>query len=152
MAERFYLDKSDVQSWKALNGLALKVQAATTAAGLSRRLVELVNVRVSQINGCAFCLDLHFHRAVEAGETTQRLSVLNDWRDTDLFSDLEAAALTVAEAVTELPSEAVRTRELAAAREVLTDEQYSAVSWAVIAMNAFNRVSIVSRHKIVPRP
>ena len=59
LAAPFFLDKSDTASWKALNGLSLKVKEATEAAGLGTRLIELLNVRISQINGCSFCLDMH---------------------------------------------------------------------------------------------
>ena len=69
MSDAFYLDKSDPASWKALNGLALKVREATEAAGLPRSLVELLNVRISQINSCAYCLDMHSRLALEAGES-----------------------------------------------------------------------------------
>jgi AhpD family alkylhydroperoxidase len=147
-----HLDKSDPGVWKSLNAFVLKVRAATDATGLPRTLVELMNVRASQLNGCAYCLDLHTRQAVEAGETAQRLAVLPAWRDTSLFSDVEAAALRVTEAVTSLPDEETRTAELARARESLTDEQYSALAWAAIAINAYNRVSIVSRHPVRPRP
>ncbi|MCK6212284.1 carboxymuconolactone decarboxylase family protein [Georgenia sp. EYE_87] len=147
-----HLDKSDPAVWKSLNAFVLKVRAATDATGLPRTLVELMNVRASQLNGCAYCLDLHTRQAMEAGETAQRLAVLSAWRDTSLFSDVEAAALRVTEAVTSLPDEETRTDELARARASLTDEQYSALAWAAIAINAYNRVSIVSRHPVRARP
>jgi AhpD family alkylhydroperoxidase len=143
-----YLDKSDPAAWKALNAFVLKVRAATDATGLPRTLVELMNVRASQLNSCAFCLDMHTRQAIEAGETPQRLAVLSAWRDTALFSDVEMAALRVAEAVTSLPDEETRTSEVARAREVLTDEQFSALAWAAIAINAYNRVSVVSGHPV----
>ncbi|HCB59618.1 MAG TPA: carboxymuconolactone decarboxylase [Arthrobacter bacterium] len=147
-----FLDKSNPYIWKALNATALKVQAATDAAGLSRDLVELVNVRISQMNGCAFCLDLHSRLAAEAGVPIQKLQVLPAWRRTDLFSVLERAALTVAEAVTDLPDEEELVEELSAARTMLSDEQYSALSWVAVVINAFNRVSIISRHPVRRRP
>lgn len=147
-----HLDKSDPAAWKALNAFVLKVRAATDAAGLPRTLVELLNVRASQLNGCAYCLDMHTRLALEAGETAQRLAVLSAWRDTALFSEVEEAALRVAEAVTSLPEEETRTAEISRAREVLTDEQFSALAWAAIAINAYNRVSIVSRHPVRPLP
>ncbi|MGL3805529.1 carboxymuconolactone decarboxylase family protein [Paeniglutamicibacter sp. R2-26] len=151
LSDPFFLDKSDPDSWKALNAFALKVKAAGEAAGLEHRLIELLNVRISQINGCAFCLDMHVRQALEAGESTQRLAVLPSWRETTLFSDLEAAALSVAEAATILPDTESRVAELAAARLVLTDGQFAAVQWAAIAMNAFNRVSILSQHPVRAR-
>ena len=145
-----YLDKTNPEIWKALNGTAVKVRAATDAAGLTRDLLELVNVRVSQLNGCAFCLDLHGRLAAEAGVSAQRLNVLAQWRRTSLFSELERAALSLAEAVTLLPGEEELTAELDAARTVLTEAQQAALSWAAITMNAFNRVSMISGHPIRP--
>ncbi|MFI8410894.1 carboxymuconolactone decarboxylase family protein [Paeniglutamicibacter gangotriensis] len=150
LAAPFFLDKSDTASWKALNGLSLKVKEAADAAGLDTMLIELLNVRISQINGCAFCLDMHSRMALEAGETSQRLAVLSTWRETELFNDLESAALSVAEAATELPDSETRIAELAMSRLVLDDAQFSAIQWAAIAMNAFNRVSILSQHPVRP--
>lgn len=151
LSDPFYLDKSDTGSWKALNAFSLKVKEAGTAAGLEHKLIELINVRISQINGCAFCLDMHSRMAMEAGETSQRLAVLGSWRETTLFNDLEAAALSVAEATTTLPESETRIAELAASRLVLNDAQFSAIQWASIAMSAFNRVSILSQHPVRPR-
>lgn len=150
--DRFYLDKSDPTVWKALNGFALQVRSAAEAAGLDRALIELASVRISQINGCAFCLDLHTRLAREAGQTEQRLAVLPAWREAGIFSDVEQAALVVAEAATILPDEETRIADLDGARRLLTDEQYSALQWLAIAMNAYNRVSILSRHAVRAAP
>lgn len=150
LAAPFFLDKSDTGSWKGLNAFALKVKEASAAAGLQTRLVELLNVRISQINGCSFCLDMHARMALEAGESPQRLAVLSAWRDTELFDDLESAALAVAEAATTLPDSETRIAELAASRLVLDDAQFSAIQWIAISMNAFNRVSILSQHPVRP--
>jgi AhpD family alkylhydroperoxidase len=145
-----YIDKQTPAAYRALNGLALKVGEAAEAAGLDRKLVELLNLRISQINGCAYCLNMHTRLALGEGETAQRLSVLPSWRDTEVFTDKERAALALAEALTELPAHHSQEREYAAAREQLTDEEFSAVSWITVAMNAFNRVSIVSKHRVRP--
>lgn len=145
---RFFLDKSDPASWRAINGLSLKVVAAADEAGLSRAVVELLNVRISQLNGCAFCLDLHCRRASEAGATEQQLAVLPAWRETDIFSDVEQAALAIAEAATTLPEPETRVAELETARKHLNDDQYSALQWAAVAMNAYNRISILSEHPV----
>lgn len=147
----FFLDKSDPASWRALNGLALKVADAAEQAGLPRSVLELVNVRISQLNGCAFCLDLHVRLAREAGVSEQRLAVLPAWRETAVFTPIERAALTVGEAATELPGHERLQAEMSAARAVLTEAQYSALQWAAVAMNAFNRISILSRHPVRPR-
>jgi AhpD family alkylhydroperoxidase len=143
-----FIDKQSPAVYRAFGEAASTVTAASHAAGLSRVLVELINVRVSQINGCAFCLDLHTRRAIAAGETSNRLATLPAWRDTELFDEVERAALRLAEVVTALPAHDIQEREYADARTVLTDEQVSAVVWAAITINAFNRVSILSRHPV----
>jgi AhpD family alkylhydroperoxidase len=135
-----------------MSAVAGEVAATAQAAGLDPLLVELVNVRVSQLNGCGYCLDLHVRRALKNGETPQRLTVLPAWPDVDLFSPTEQAALALAEAVTTLPDHHTRERACAGAREQLTDDQFSAISWLAITMNAFNRISIISGHPVRPRP
>lgn len=151
LADPFFLDKSDAGSWKALNAFSLKVKEAAAAAGLEAKLIELLNIRISQLNGCSFCLDMHTRLALEEGESVQRIAVLPTWRETQLVTDLEAAALSVAEATTTLPDTETRIAELAASRLVLDDAQFSAIQWAAIGMNAFNRVSILSRHPVRAR-
>ncbi|MFE4972896.1 carboxymuconolactone decarboxylase family protein [Kitasatospora sp. NPDC056651] len=119
-------------------------------AGLDRRLVELVNLRVSQINGCAYCLHVHTRAAIREGETTQRLGVLPAWRDTEVFSDRERAALGLAEATTAPADAALQEAAYGVAREVFDEAEISAVVWVAIAINAFNRVSILSKHPVRP--
>jgi AhpD family alkylhydroperoxidase len=146
--EHLYLDKQHPALWKAANGLGLKVQEAAEEAGIGRGLLELLNVRISQINGCAYCLDLHVRRAAEAGESPQRLAVLPAWRDTALFTDKERAALALVESITKLPDQQMREHTEATARKCLTAEEFSAISWVAVTMNAFNRVSITSHHPV----
>lgn len=152
MVGSFFLDKWDPGSWRAPNGLALKVSAAAEAAGLTRAVVELLNVRVSQLNGCAYCLDLHDRLAREAGVGAQQLAVLPAWREAAIFTAVERAALAIGEAATALHEDGNFLAELAAARAVLTDAQFSALQWCAISMNAFNRVSVLSGHPVRPRP
>ncbi len=146
--KHIFLDKQHPALWRALNGLGLKVKEAAQDAGVDVKTMELLNVRISQLNGCAYCLDLHVKEAVEAGETPQRLAVLPAWRDTALFTDKERAALALAESITGLPGHRSQEHEEAYAREHLTEEEFSVVSWLVITMNAFNRVSITSHHPV----
>ncbi len=143
-----FLDKEHPSAWRALNGLGLKAKEAAAEAGLDGKLIELLNVRISQINGCAYCLDLHVGDAIKNGESAQRLAVLSAWRDTALFSEKERAALTLAEAITCISDAHARDQEGAQARRHLTVEEFSAVSWLAITMNAFNRVSIISQHPV----
>lgn len=143
-----YLDKAEPAAYAALGSTAAAVTDAAKRVGLDRRLVELVNLRVSQINGCAFCLDLHHRRALAAGEEPRRLAVLGAWRETSLFSEAEQAALVLAESITRLPSHDERCRAEARARRVLGDEAYSVVAWVAVTINAFNRLSMTSHHPV----
>lgn len=124
--EHFFLDKSDPGSWRAINAFSRKVAAANEEADIPRSITELLNVRVSQINGCAYCLNMHVRQAREAGVTDQQLAVLPAWRDTQVFSPLERSALTIAEATTELDHSTLH-QDLTTARETLTDKQFSAL-------------------------
>lgn len=143
-----YLDKQHRDVYRAQVRVAMAVKAAAEEAGFSRILVELINIRVSQLNGCGSCLDVHVHDALAAGETSQRLGVLPAWRDVGLFTDRERAALAVAEAVTLLPDPEERDRVLGAARVELGDDGVSVAAWLAINMNAFNRISITSHHPV----
>ncbi|RKO22549.1 carboxymuconolactone decarboxylase family protein [Pseudarthrobacter phenanthrenivorans] len=146
--KHIFLDKQHPVLWRALNGLGLKLKEAAHEAGIDTRTMELLNVRISQLNGCAYCLDLHVKEAVEAGETHQRLAVLPAWRDTSLFTERERAALALVETITELPGRNVQEHEEGFARKHLTEEEFSVVSWLAITMNAFNRISITSHHPV----
>jgi len=146
--QHIFLDKQHPAVWRALNGLGLKVREAADAAGIDRSTIELLNVRISQLNGCAYCLDMHVRDAMAAGESAQRLAVLPAWRDTALFTEKERAALALAECITELPDHRSRELEEGFAREHLDAEEFSVISWLVITMNAFNRVSITSHHPV----
>ena len=143
-----YLDRQDPTIYKAMRAWADDIARVQTELGVDPKLVELVNLRVSQINGCHFCLDLHTRRSRAAGELDRRLAVLSAWRETDLFSEQERAALDFAEAVTELPPYGERVRRESAARAVLGDDVFALVSWLAIAMSSFNRLSIISRHRL----
>lgn len=145
-----YLDTAVPEAWKALNGLALKVTQAAEAAGLERETLELMNVRISQINGCSFCLDMHTRLATEAGASVQRLAQLPAWRESALFDTVECAVLHIAEVTTRLPDPDKRRAALVSARDTLGDEAFTTVEWAAVTMNAFNRVSILSEHPVRP--
>ena len=146
--QHIFLDKQHPAMWRALNGLGLKAREAADEAGIDRKVVELLYVRISQINGCAYCLDMHVKNAVESGETPQRLAVLAAWRDTALFTDKERAAIALAESITELPGQPAQDHEEGYAREHLSADEFSVVSWLAITINAFNRVSITSHHPV----
>ena len=147
---RIYIDKQSPKAFHALVQVSEAVRAAASEAGLDRTVVELINLRVSQLNGCAYCLDVHTTAALRAGESPQRLGVLSAWRDTGLFTPSERAALALAEATTDPVDAAAQESAYEAAREVLSGDQISAAIWVAVTINAFNRVSIMSKHPVLP--
>lgn len=151
-ATRVRIDRRHPRVHRAQIEVARAVHAAVADAELDRRLIELVNIRVSQLNGCASCLDVHVRKALRAGDTTQRIAVLPAWRDTTLFTNAERAALILAESLTTLPDARSQEADYVDAARHLSGEQLSALSWVIIAINAFNRVSIVSQHRVGPEP
>lgn len=150
-AKRVYIDKQTPSVYQGLTKAAAELRAQATEAGLSRTTLELVNIRVSQLNRCLFCLDLHTRVALEEGESAQRIAVLPVWQEAGLFTDVERAALTIAEAVTEVTAGHLTDEQYAAAREHLSDDQVSVLVWSAIMINTFNRISILSRHPIMRR-
>ena len=114
-------------------------------ASLDRKLVELVKLRASQINGCAFCIDMHYKEARDAGETEQRLYGLVGWRESPYYSDRERAVLAWTEAVTVLGPEGVDDAVWEQARAELDPSEIANLTVAVIAINGWNRWNIAMR-------
>lgn len=117
----------------------------TEAAGLDPILMELLKIRCSQINHCAFCIDMHTKDARALGETEQRIYALNAWRETPFFTERERAALALAESVTVLTDGFVPDEVYDAAAAVFEPAELSAVVWATVVINAFNRLSVTGR-------
>lgn len=113
-------------------------------------LLELIKTRVSQINGCAYCVDMHTRDARKLGETEQRLYTLPCWHETDLFTPRERAALAWAETLTRLP-DGVSDEQLAAARAQFTDPELVQLTHAIVAINGWNRLGVAFRPAITPR-
>ena len=112
--------------------------------GLEHPLLELVKIRASQINGCAFCLDMHTQDARAAGETEQRIYALSAWRETPFFTPRERAALAWTEAVT-LVSGGVPDAVFEEARRHFTEQELADLTWAVVVINVWNRLAISFR-------
>lgn len=116
--------------------------AAVHANGLEQPLVELILLRVSQLNGCAYCIDMHSKDARAAGETEQRLYLLQAWREAPFYSERECAALAWAEAVTQLGEHGVPEEVFARARAAFSEEELVKLNLVVILINAWNRIAI----------
>ena len=123
--------------------LALEQHARTS--GLEHGLLELVKTRASQLNGCAFCLDMHTKDARAAGETEQRLYLLPAWREAPCYTPRERAALAWTEAVTLLRDQQVPDEVYAQARAEFDDRSLVDLTLAIIAINGWNRLSVAFR-------
>lgn len=148
---RPYLDKASPEAWKAASAYSEVVAKTAADGGLSVVESELIKVRASQLNACAFCLELHSREARDAGVTQQKLDMLPAWRESSLYDEREKSVLAVAEAATRLPLSEESKADLAAARGVLADAAFAAAEWIAITINLFNRLSILSDHPVRPR-
>lgn len=140
------LGKQHPDVYKAQVALDAAASRAAESAGLDPLLVELVRIRVSQLNGCAFCLRMHVRDALAAGESSDRLAVVAAWWESQYFSEAEQAALALAEQVT-APASAPR---FPVPEGALSDEQHSAVAWVAIAINGWNRIAVTSHYPVGP--
>ena len=132
--------------YAAMQPLTTIIQNVHKAGRLEPALIELVLMRCSQINGCAYCLDMHGKDARAAGETEQRLYVLPAWRETMLFSERERIALAWAEELTELAShDAVSDALYEQARQQFEEAALVDLTLLVVAINAWNRINIAAR-------
>lgn len=119
-----------------------RLNKAVKASGLESQLLELVKMRASQINGCAYCIDMHSKDARASGETEQRLYALSAWRETRFFTDRERAALAVTEAITLVAETHVPESVLENAATQFTPDELIRLVYAVIEINAWNRLAI----------
>ncbi|HET6553315.1 MAG TPA: carboxymuconolactone decarboxylase family protein [Dyella sp.] len=120
----------------------LDFSAAVHDTGLEPMMVDLVLLRVSQINGCAYCIDMHSKDARAAGETEQRLYLVSGWHETSLYSDRERAALGWAEAVTRLGDHGVSDALYEQARAVFSEEELLNLTVIVGMINTWNRINV----------
>ncbi|MGN7948821.1 carboxymuconolactone decarboxylase family protein [Microbacterium sp. 22215] len=134
--------------YQAMLEFAGKAAEAGADAGLSPLLVELVKVRASQLNGCAFCLRMHCADAVKAGETADRLAVLAGWWESQYFSPEEQAALQIAENVTLIGDHGRLQTRGVEIDGVLTEKQIAAVTWLAVVINSWNRIAISSHYPV----
>lgn len=118
------------------------VQEYVDKCGLETSLVELVKLRASQVNGCAWCIDMHTKDALAAGETTQRLLLLSAWRECPFYTLRERAALAWTEAVTKISSGEVSDKVYEAARAEFSEVELVNLNAAVIAINSWNRMNV----------
>ncbi|MBA8826510.1 AhpD family alkylhydroperoxidase [Saccharopolyspora lacisalsi] len=140
MEPRFTMSEQAPQLYRAMAALQGQVRQSVDPV-----LNELVKIRASQLNGCAFCIDMHTKDARAAGESEQRIYALNGWRETPFFTDRERAALALTEAVTHLGDGHVPDSVYEEAARHFDRTDLVALVWAIVAINAWNRIAITSR-------
>ena len=129
---------------EAMKGM-LELEKYVLNSGLERALYELVKTRASQINGCAYCLDMHTKDAREEGETEQRLYGLSAWRESPFYTERERAALAWTETLTRISQNDVTDSLYEATRKYFDEEELVTLTMAIIAINGWNRLAISFR-------
>jgi AhpD family alkylhydroperoxidase len=140
--------------WTKLSPKACQAMAAVNAdSSLDAGLTELVQTRVSQINGCAFCVDMHARDLRKQGEAWQRINSLSTWRETGIYSERERAALAWAETLTRLADEhGDHDAAFSALPAYFTDKEIVELSWSIARINAWNRMAVGMRQPIAVAP
>ena len=123
----------------------LSMEGYLQRCGLEKPLLDLVKMRASQINGCAYCLDMHSKDAGAAGETEQRLYLLNAWREAPFYNDREPAALEWTETLTLISQQHVTDAMYDRVRSQFSEKELVDLTYAVMAINAWNRLAISMR-------
>jgi len=141
MQPRLKFNEASAGAYKAMLALETYVQNC----GLEKATWELVKLRASQINGCAYCLDMHSKDARAAGETEQRLYCLSTWRECPFYTDRERAALEWTEALTLISKDHVPDPVYEAVKPHFTEKELVDLTMAVIAINGWNRIAIPFR-------
>lgn len=118
------------------------IEETVVKSGLEHSLIELVKMRASQINHCAFCIDMHSKDAIKNGETAQRLFLLDAWRESPLYSDRERAALGWTEALTLVAQTNAPDSDFEALKPQFTEEEIVKLTMLIVTINAWNRISV----------
>ncbi|SEH70452.1 alkylhydroperoxidase AhpD family core domain-containing protein [Paenimyroides aquimaris] len=127
------------QAYKAM--LELETYLASTA--LSKTLKELIKIRASQINSCAYCIDMHTKDALKNGETNQRIFLLSAWKEAKyLFTEEEQTVLTMTEEITLIHKNGLSDETYQKATEFFTEEQIAQIIMAIVTINAWNRIAV----------
>ena len=141
MESRFNYVKAAPGAYKAMLGLEQYLHEC----GLEESLIHLIKLRASQINGCAYCLDMHWKDLRAIGETEQRLYSLDAWRECPYYTDRERAALSWTDAVTLVTNGHVSDEVYAEVRPHFSDKELSDLTLAVATINAWNRINVATR-------
>jgi len=139
MEQRINIQAAEPQAYKAMLGL----EGYMARTDLTPVLKELIKIRASQINNCAYCLNMHTRDALKIGESAQRIFVLSAWREApDLFTEEEQAALTMTEEITLIHQKGLSGETYQKAAKVFTEVQIAQIIMAIVTINAWNRIAV----------
>ena len=144
MEKRININEIAPQAYKAM--FALENYLATTQ--LSKTQKELLKIRASQINKCAFCIDMHTKDAIKNGETPQRIFLLNAWRETDLFTEEEKVILSITEEITLIHNQGLSDEVYKKAAQLFDESYIAQIIMAVVTINTWNRIAISTNMQI----
>ncbi len=139
MSARFDMAAIDKAAYKAMFGLEGYLQTTS----LNHTQKELIKIRASQINGCAFCLDMHTKDAIKYGETPQRIYLLNAWREAlELYTEEEQVLLAMTEEITLISQKGLTEETFQKAKQLFDESQIAQIIMAIITINSWNRIAI----------
>lgn len=141
LVHRIELQTIDPAAYKAMFGL----EKYLLTSGLDKTLLHLIKIRASQINGCAFCIDMHTKEARHHSETEQRIYALNAWRETPFFTAEERAVLALTEAVTLIAGNPVSDQVYAEVSQFFDENTIAKILMAIVTINAWNRIGITTQ-------
>ncbi|MCR2785294.1 MULTISPECIES: carboxymuconolactone decarboxylase family protein [unclassified Microbacterium] len=148
---RVHLARSAREVYTALDAFSKTVGSLAEDAGLEPRLRELVQIHASQLNGCSYCVRLHADRADALGVTADEIAQLAVWRDSGVFTERERAALELTEAHVFIHEDGVPDDVYDRVGGILSEKEYVALSWILVAINAFNRIAVAGRYPVPTR-
>ncbi|WP_127819365.1 carboxymuconolactone decarboxylase family protein [Microbacterium sp. CPCC 204701] len=148
---RVHLSRAARPAYQALSAFSQTVGEISAASGVDDRLKELVQIHTSQLNGCAYCVRMHADRAVRAGVSVDVIAQVPVWRDSGVFSERERAGLELAEAFVFIHDDGVPDEVYDRVGGILSEQEYVALSWILVSINAFNRIAVAGRYDVPPR-
>jgi len=144
MKNRIDIPKLEPEAYKAMFALENYLQKSQ----LSKTHLELIKIRASQINGCAFCINMHTSDALKQGETAQRIFLLNAWKETELFSEEEKTILAITEEVTLINQQGLSEKTYVKAGKLFDENYIAQIIMAVVIINAWNRIAISTNKSV----
>ncbi|MGN8552455.1 UNVERIFIED_CONTAM: carboxymuconolactone decarboxylase family protein [Microbacterium sp. SLM126] len=148
---RVHLSRSAPPAYQALSAFSKTVGSLAADGGIDARLKELVQIHTSQLNGCAYCVRVHVERAGKEGITPDVIAQLPVWRESGVFSERERAGLELAESFVFIHEEGLSDDVYGRVGAILSEQEYVALSWILVSINAFNRIAIAGRYSVPPR-